>query len=375
MRRSVLRPPGPFPAGKTGECVRGAPLNPHRAEDKAVAIYHLHVKNIGRREGRSAVAAAAYRAGETLPNEGEERESAFGGRRDVMFTAIILPAGAPVWMADRARLWNAAEAAEKRKDARLAKEIEFALPRELPPALWAEVAREMAEVYASRGHVVDLAIHDGNGDNPHAHMMLTTRAIEGDGFGGKMREADSKAFVAEARALWARLANVALGKVGAGVQIDARSHAARALPEQPTRHRGPDANERRARRWARGEGRAMDDGRDQELPGKNNQAQDYLVPDPDGRLITPESLDEAEAAMLREAEQPTQSPVAQGSEVERRQAEEAIDRLNAVPVSDLEAMAAYRVATPQQNMDWWRTGSKPEAEPALERDWPWERER
>ena len=93
-----------------------------------MAIYHLHLKNISRGNGRSAVACAAYRAGETLPNEAEERDTRFAGRRDVRFAAIVLPEGAPSWMADRGQLWNAVERAEIRKDARLAKEIEVALP-------------------------------------------------------------------------------------------------------------------------------------------------------------------------------------------------------------------------------------------------------
>lgn len=212
-------------------------------------MYHLHVKNISRGDGRSAVAAAAYRAGETLPNEKEEAESAFGGRRDVRHAEIRLPAHASAWMADRATLWNAVEAAEKRKDARLAKEIEFALPRELPRAAWLEVARAMADAYTARGHVVDLAIHDDDtAHNPHVHLMLTTRAIIGDGFGGKLREADGIAFVREARALWERIANAALGKAGSAVMIDARSYAARGMAKVPGQHRGPDAAARRTRR-------------------------------------------------------------------------------------------------------------------------------
>ncbi|HEY0329891.1 MAG TPA: MobQ family relaxase [Rhodopseudomonas sp.] len=217
-----------------------------------MAIYHLHVKNISRRDGRSAVAAAAYRAGETLPNDAEEKDSAFGGKRDVVFTEIRLPPGAPAWMSDRAKLWNAVEAAEKRKDARLAKEIEFALPVELPRRAWEEVARSMADVYVTRGHVVDIAIHDdGTLRNPHVHLMLTTRAVGADGFKLKMREADGLAFVTEARQAWAVIANDALGKAGAGVEIDARSHAARGIDQLPTVHRGPDPAERRARRWGR----------------------------------------------------------------------------------------------------------------------------
>jgi hypothetical protein len=217
-----------------------------------VAIYHLHVKNISRRDGRSAVAAAAYRAGETLPNEAEEKDSAFAGKRDVIFTEIRLPPKSPGWMSDRATLWNAVEAAERRKDARLAKEIEFSLPRELAPSVWIEVAREMADIYVTQGHVVDIAIHeDGKGNNPHVHLMLATRAVGADGFKLKLRDADGVAFVTEARQTWAKIANVTLGKAGAGVEIDARSHAARGIETQPTVHRGPNPAERRARRWER----------------------------------------------------------------------------------------------------------------------------
>jgi len=214
-----------------------------------VALYHLHVKNISRSEGRSAVAAAAYRAGETLPNEREEGESAFGGKRDVVFTRIFAPAVAPDWVMDRAALWNTVEAAEKRKDARLAKEIEFALPHELPRREWRVVAGRMADAYVLRGHVVDLAIHeDGSGRNPHIHMMLTTRALTAEGFGGKMREADGRAFVQDARVLWESIANEALAEAGSEVMIDSRSHAERGLEQRPGRHNGADRGARLAKR-------------------------------------------------------------------------------------------------------------------------------
>ena len=175
----------------------------------------------------------------------------FGGRRDVLHAEIRAPAHAPAWCLERGALWNAVEAAEKRKDARLAKEIEFSIPRELPKASWLGVAQAMADAYASLGHVVDFAIHDdGSGLNPHVHMMLTTRVLEGGQFGGKMREADNLAFVNNARALWEKIANDALGEAGLEVEIDARSHAARGLDATPTQHRGPNPEERQARRAA-----------------------------------------------------------------------------------------------------------------------------
>lgn len=221
---------------------------------RALALYHLHLKNISRADGtpdrpRSAVACAAYRAGETLWNEAEEKDSQFGGRRDVVFTDIRLPAGAPAWMADRATLWNAVETVEVRKDARLAKEVEFSLPRELPRADWIAVARAMADAYASRGFAIDLAIHDdGTLQNPHVHMMMTTRLITSTGFGGKIREADGKPFLKDLRATWERVANAALARAGVAITIDARSHAARGIDREPGQHQGPDPAARRERR-------------------------------------------------------------------------------------------------------------------------------
>lgn len=217
-----------------------------------MAIYHLHLKNISRGNGRSAVACAAYRAGETLPNEAEERDTRFAGRRDVRFAAIVLPEGAPSWMADRGQLWNAVERAEIRKDARLAKEIEVALPRELPFGEKLAVVDTLARALASSGLAVDYAIHeDGTNNNPHAHLMLTTRAIGPAGFGKKLRGADDKAFLQHTRALWARIVNDALARIGAPVKVDHRSNAGRGIDRAPGQHRGIDRAERQHKREAR----------------------------------------------------------------------------------------------------------------------------
>lgn len=282
-----------------------------------MAIFHLHVKNISRGDGRSAVAAAAYRAGETLPNEIEERESAFGGRRDVLYAEILCPQGAPPWMRDRATLWNGVEAVERRKDARLAKEIEAALPRELSPADWLELCRTFAEHYAGQGFVADLAIHDdGSAHNPHVHILLTTRVVEPDGFGGKIRSADGRQFVEEARVLWAKLVNAALESAGLAVSIDPRSHAAVGIEREPTHHRGPDAAERRARRenmglsrllprkvMPAGEGEpSLKDWPASQLARSLPEEDRLPVPGPDGSLLSQRQLDEAQERMLADVE-------------------------------------------------------------------------
>ena len=99
-----------------------------------MAIYHLSMKPLTRASGRSAVAAAAYRAAERLENERDGLVHDYTKRSGVEHAEIVLPAGAEAeWARDRSALWNAAEAAEKRKDARVAREIEVALPHELSP--------------------------------------------------------------------------------------------------------------------------------------------------------------------------------------------------------------------------------------------------
>ena len=339
-----------------------------------MAIYHLHVKNISRGDGRSAVAASAYRAGEVLANAAEEGETAFGGRRDVVFSAILLPAAAPDWMADRASLWNAAEAAEKRKDARLAKEIEFALPRELPPGEWQRLACAMAQPYVTAGLVADVAVHeDGTGENPHVHLMLTTRLAGPTGFGEKLRAADGVAFVREARARWAALANAALAAAGIGGAIDARSPRAAGITRAPTHHRGPDPAVRRAKRerakamQEEGKSRAplgFDSGvqRQQESERRAEREEalrreaidrDRPVPDPEGNLISQGQLDEAERKMLAEMEGPTRAQIraphpAKGAWEGREAAEQY--------VAAGEAIVVPAEATPR---DWWDADDAP----------------
>lgn len=326
---------------KIGKCAREGP-GPLRAKEKPVAIYHLHVKNISRGDGRSVLAAAAYRAGETLPNDTEERQSVFGGRRDVLANEIRLPTGAPLWMADRAQLWNAVEVAEKRKDARLAKELEFSLPRELPRAAWLTVARAMADAYTAKGFVADLAIHDdGTQHNPHVHMLLTTRVITTAGFGPKIRSADGRHFVVEARSLWERLANMTLSKAGIAAAIDRRSHAQRRLDQAPSQHRGPDSNERQTRRAMLA--------RKRELMNPRDHENDLPVPDPDGAPIHPRDLEQAEARMLDDlhAVIPAMEP---GQGIDSTPTQARIDRENHRELTDDEA-AAYRL-TSDNLLDW-----------------------
>jgi hypothetical protein len=315
-----------------------------------VAIYHLNVKNISRGDGRTIVAVAAYRAGETLPNEAEERLSEFGGRRDVVANEIRLPSDAPPWMADRAQLWNAVEVAEIRKDARLAKEIEFALPRELPRTAWLAIARTMADAYTTQGFVVDLAIHDdGTRHNPHVHLLMTTRVVTPEGFGPKIRSADGRQFVTEARSLWARVANDALRTAGISATIDSRSYAKRSLEQKPGRHRGPDPEERRARR-----ARAH---KERELMRPGEADNNFPVPDPDGSPIHPRELETAEGRMLDDMHRQA-PPGRSGLDGDVERARIAVEQQNSREMSEDEA-AAYRLA-PENMLDWLDAPATPE---------------
>ena len=144
-----------------------------------MSIFHLTVRSVSRASGRSAVAAAAYRAGERLTNDRDGRTHDYTNK-PVVEAFILAPPDAPEWSRDRARLWNAVEVAEKRKDAKVAREYELALPAEVDAA----GRRRLAETFGWRlveryGVAVDVAIHppseEGDQRNHHAHLLTTTR--------------------------------------------------------------------------------------------------------------------------------------------------------------------------------------------------------
>ncbi|MFN4011592.1 MAG: Ti-type conjugative transfer relaxase TraA [Pannonibacter sp.] len=221
-----------------------------------MAIYHLSMKPISRGMGRSAVAAAAYRAGERLTNERDGVTHDFTRRGGVEHSEIVLPRGSDAeWAKDRATLWNAAEAAEGRKDARVAREFEIALPHELNAEERLEATRSFAQGLADRyGTAVDLAIHSPHGEtdvrNHHAHLLMTVRAVGSEGFLDKTSiERENKWLLSqglptssmqmrEIRQSWEQVANERLAAAGLDVRIDHRSHQERGLEIEPTEHMG-----------------------------------------------------------------------------------------------------------------------------------------
>ena len=157
-----------------------------------MAIYHFSAKVISRANGSSAVASAAYRAAERLHDDRLGRDHDFSNKAGVVHSEIMLPEGAPERLNDRATLWNEVEAGEKRKDAQLAREIEFSIPRELNQAQGVALACEFVEKqFVERGMVADMNVHWDRGKDgqpkPHAHVMLSMREVGPEGFGQKVR--------------------------------------------------------------------------------------------------------------------------------------------------------------------------------------------
>lgn len=239
-----------------------------------MAIYHLSVKPISRSGGRSSTAAAAYRAAERVVDERTGEIFDFTRKAGVEHAEIVMPAGAD-WTPTREELWNAAEAAERRKDGCTAREHEVALPRELTAAQRLALVRAYAHDLADRhGCAADFAIHQPRSDatpgaeNWHAHILMTTRQVDEQGLGQKCdREKagrDRKADLQAERARWEMFVNAALAEAGHAARVDHRSlvdqradaehqgkhDEARKLARTPTRHRGPveDGMQRRGPR-------------------------------------------------------------------------------------------------------------------------------
>lgn len=155
-----------------------------------MAIYHCSIKIISRGKGKSAVAAAAYRSGETLTNDHDGVTHDFTRKKGIIHTEILLPAYAPPKFADRSVLWNSVEKIEKARNSQLAREVEVALPVELDREQQIRLIREYVEEnFVSAGMCADIAIHDKEDGNPHAHVMLTMRPFEESGeWGAKSKK-------------------------------------------------------------------------------------------------------------------------------------------------------------------------------------------
>lgn len=224
-----------------------------------MAIYFLNMKTFGRSGGSSAASAAAYRSGERIRDERTGKTYDHSARQDVMHKEIVLPsefAGQEMqWARDRSALWNTAEGAETRKDARVAREYLVALPVELTPPQRLGLVRGFSQELTDRyGYALDFTIHaprDFPGSDPrnfHAHLLATTREVTSQGLGAKtkldMRDDNRvklgmKPVIHEllhVRERWATITNQALQEAHISARIDHRTLAAQGIDREPQPH-------------------------------------------------------------------------------------------------------------------------------------------
>lgn len=245
-----------------------------------VALYHFSVKQIRRSAGQSAVASAAYRAGEKLVCNRYGETHDYTRKRGVIHTEIFLPDHAPREYLNRETLWNAVEKAERGCNAQLAYSFDIALQSEFSIEENIALARVFVqEQFIRRGMIADLAVHapekDGGVTNPHFHVMTTMRPIEMDGRwgckqhrvhhldenGNRMRDASGKLIfdavpttdwgrpetLEHWRAEWCRMCNDKFSEKNLPERIDHRSYARQGIEQIPTVHEGPIVRQMEAR--------------------------------------------------------------------------------------------------------------------------------
>ncbi len=225
-----------------------------------MAIYHFSAKVISRANGSSAVASAAYRSASQLHDERLGRSHNFTNKTGVAHSEIMAPDGSPERWQDRETLWNEVESGEVRKDAQLAREIEFSIPREMSQAQGIELARDFVkQEFVDRGMVADLNVHWDIGPDglakPHAHVMLSMREAGPGGFGKKVREWNSTELLTDWREAWAEHVNTRLAELDIDARIDHRTLEAQGIELEPQHKIGPAG----ARRQGRCEGLRPED--------------------------------------------------------------------------------------------------------------------
>ena len=243
-----------------------------------MALYHFHVTQIKRSVGQSAIASAAYRAGEKLYSEYYGETSDYSHKKGVICSEILLPQNAPPEYADRQTLWNALEWAERNKDAQLAYSFDIALQNEFSLEENIALARQfVSEQLVSRGMIADFAIHmpDKEIQNPHFHILCPIRPLKENGKwgykqhrvyhldenGNRILDENGKATFDAApttdwgiperleswRAAWAALCNAKFEEKGLDCRIDHRSYERQGIDQIPTVHEGPAVRQMEAK--------------------------------------------------------------------------------------------------------------------------------
>ena len=183
---------------------------------------------ISRSQGRSVTAASAYRVAERIEDRRTGLTFDYAAKGGVDHTEILAPDHAPDWVHDRSELWNRVEESETRKNSQVAREVRVALPDELTHAQRVALVRDYAQTqFVDRGMVADIALHApgraGDERNHHAHILLTTREVDADGFTTKNRDWNKVEVLEGWREAWARDSNAALERAGVEDRVDHRT--------------------------------------------------------------------------------------------------------------------------------------------------------
>ena len=183
---------------------------------------------ISRSQGRSVTAASAYRVAERIEDRRTGLTFDYAAKGGVDHNEILAPDHAPDWVHDRSELWNRVEESETRKNSQVAREVRVALPDELTHAQRVALVRDYAQTqFVDRGMVADIALHApgraGDERNHHAHILLTTREVDADGFTTKNRDWNKVEVLEGWREAWARDSNAALERAGIEDRVDHRT--------------------------------------------------------------------------------------------------------------------------------------------------------
>lgn len=289
-----------------------------------MAIFHMSAQRITRSKGHSSVAAAAYRHGEKMTDEHTGEIHDYSKKKGVSDSVVLIPDGADKRFLKPEYLFNTIEKCEKRKDAQLALEVNIALPTEMTDEQKKALTIDFCnENFVKKGMIADIAFHKLDSDNPHFHVMLTTRKLtpDGSGFGQKVREWNSKEQLEGWRKSWADTANEHMQRAGIDARIDHRSlkdqkaeldalpsptleqqAQAISLDRPPTIHRGHSGNPERQERFD-----ALQEVKvSQETKAHNHIEQNTLKPSPAAPASSP-------AASLMDAKQGGKKAASTGS--------------------------------------------------------------
>lgn len=208
-----------------------------------MAIYHCSVKVGSRSSGANAVASDAYREAKKIYDEKLGLTHDYSKKLDVIESITMIPDNAPEEFQNSSNLWNEVERVEKRKDAQVFREVEVALPIELSH----EENRKLTIHYVQsqfidQGMCATVSFHRSkNEENPHAHIMLTTRSVNQDGFGQKNRVWNDRSNINVWREEWAKSVNQGLELNGIEERVDHRSYEEQGIDRLPTVHMGKTA--------------------------------------------------------------------------------------------------------------------------------------